>query len=218
MHTNNTIFYISSGYFDIPAIMGNLDFINVATFDFYTPLRNPNEADYLAPLYAPPKHSTRNPNANVASEIQYWISQQANPKQLMLGIPAYGRTWKIVKDLQDVKMPIISALDGAGPSDTKSIGTVGMMSWPEICKSVSTMSKFEDKKFGNYAIRGKAVKDEHGLLITYENAASITEKALYVQNGELGGMALFDLSMDDFRGQCDGDKYTLLKTIRYRLI
>ncbi|KAF5298476.1 hypothetical protein FQR65_LT01255 [Abscondita terminalis] len=41
----------SSIFYDVPKLEPNLDFINLWAFDYYTPDRNPKEADYTAPLH-----------------------------------------------------------------------------------------------------------------------------------------------------------------------
>jgi chitinase len=38
-------------------------------FDFYTPERNPKEADYPAPLY---ELVDRKPDENVDAQVKYW--------------------------------------------------------------------------------------------------------------------------------------------------
>ncbi|XP_075161805.1 chitinase-like protein Idgf3 [Haematobia irritans] len=207
----------ASKFYDVRSIIGNVDLVNLAAFDFSTPHRTPKVADYLAPLKAPPKNKVRNPQANVDSQIQYWLSQGANSKQLILGIPAYGRTWQIKKVLKSDRFPIVSSLDGPASGDSGTHKR-GLWSWSEVCKNVKTMTNVEDKTFGNYAYRGMEIKGANGLMVTYENVASVTEKASHAQNRGLGGMALFDLSLDDFRGECTGDKFPLLKTIRYKLL
>ncbi|KAI8118182.1 Chitinase-like protein Idgf2 [Lucilia cuprina] len=40
---------IHHGILIFPAFINQVDFVNLATFDFTTPERNPHEADYTAP-------------------------------------------------------------------------------------------------------------------------------------------------------------------------
>ncbi|XP_061392786.1 chitinase-like protein Idgf3 [Musca vetustissima] len=207
----------ASRYFNIPVIMGNLDFVTLATFDYSTPQRTPKQADYLAPLQPLPANKLRNPYNNVDSQVSYWLRQGAAADKLNIGVAAHGRTWQFKKLLKSDKMPITSSLDGPAAGDLKTRRN-GLLSWPEVCNNIKTMIKFEDKTLGNYAHRAPQVKGSSGLLITYENVPSIGEKALYAKSHNLGGMALFDLSLDDVHGECSGEKFTLLKTIRNKLI
>ncbi|XP_073843927.1 chitinase-like protein Idgf4 [Musca autumnalis] len=207
----------SSLYFNIPVIMGNLDFVTLATFDYSTPQRTPKQADYLAPLQPLPTNKLRNPYANVDSQVRYWLGQGASAEQLNIGIAAHGRTWQFKKLLKNDHMPIESSLDGPAPGDMMTHKS-GLLSWSEVCHKVKTMVKREDKTSGNYAYKPPQTKGSTGLLITYENVASIAEKASYVKNHHLGGMALFDLSLDDFHGVCNDQRYPFLNTIRSKLI
>lgn len=79
-------------FFDIPAIVNNLDYIVLPSFDFQTPARNPKEADYSAPLY---ELNERIKESNVNSQVLYWLGQHAPASKLIVGIPAFGRTWKL---------------------------------------------------------------------------------------------------------------------------
>lgn len=63
-----TSVYLISVYIDVPAIINLVDFVNLNAFDFYTPARNPKEADYAAPTYTP---QNRNPLQNVDAEVNY---------------------------------------------------------------------------------------------------------------------------------------------------
>lgn len=40
---------------------------------------------------------------------------------------------------------------------------------------------------------------------------------LFFRAKGLGGIAIKDLSLDDFRGLCTGDKYPLLRAAKFRL-
>lgn len=48
----------------------------------------------------------------------------------------------------------------------------------------------------------------------YEDTESAGYKAAYVKNKGLGGVAIFDLSMDDPRGVCDGNKFPILRAAK----
>ncbi|KAK9878476.1 hypothetical protein WA026_022118 [Henosepilachna vigintioctopunctata] len=59
--------------------------------------------------------------------------------------------------------------------------------------------------------------DFKGTWISYDNPDYAEAKAIYARNKGLGGMAVNDLSLDDFRGSCAYEKYPILKTV-YNLI
>lgn len=75
--------------------MNYLDFVVLGAFDFYTPERNPKEADFAAPLYP---LSERNPDLNVDSQVTYWLSSRAPATKVVVGIPTFGRAWELDSD------------------------------------------------------------------------------------------------------------------------
>lgn len=69
------------------------------------------------------------------------------------------------------------------------------------------------KNLGTYAFR--LPKDSvKGIWISYEEPETAKQKATYVKQNGLGGIALMDVSLDDARGLCDASKYPILKAVR----
>lgn len=105
------------------------------------------------------------------------------------------------------------------------------MSWPEVCAKLPNPTnanlKGEDaplrkvgdptKRFGSYAYRIIDSDGNFGAWVSYEDPDTAGNKAGYVRAKGLGGIAIFDLSLDDFRGSCSGDKYPILRAAKYRL-
>lgn len=85
----------TSLFFDVPALSGQADFITLAAFDYQTWERNPNEADYPAPIYSLPD---RIPESNVDYQVNLWLQLGAPAYKIVVGIPTHGRTWKLSKD------------------------------------------------------------------------------------------------------------------------
>ncbi|TDG45111.1 hypothetical protein AWZ03_008449 [Drosophila navojoa] len=219
----------SSWYFDAPVIAQNVDFINLATFDFLTPARNPEEADYSAPLYEA-FGQNRLPHYNVNFQMEHWLLQRVPASKLNIGIASYGRAWKLTIDSGSSGQPVQIA-DGpahAGPQ-TK---TEGLLSWAEICALLPNPSNVNakghaapikrvsdpTKRYGSYAYRAADENGIYGLWVSYDDPETASSKAQYVRAKNLGGIALFDLTLDDFRGQCTGDRFPMLRAIKYRLL
>lgn len=59
--------------------------------------------------------------------------------------------------------------------------------------------------------------DSPGLWASFEDPDTAGSKASYAKAKGLGGVAIIDISLDDFRGLCTGDKYPLLRAAKYRL-
>lgn len=122
----------STGYFDVRAVIPNVDFVNLWAFDFYNSVRNPKEADYPAPLY---ELIDRKSYENGDFMVRTWLEHGANNNKLVFGIPTYGRTWKMTEDSAISGVPPFEADGGAeeGPY-TKE---VGLLSYPEVCSKIS---------------------------------------------------------------------------------
>lgn len=211
----------------MPAIINNLDFVVLETFDFQTYGRNPKEADFPAPLY---ELNERNPQSNVNAQVQYWLTNRAPASKVVVGIPTYGRAWKLYEK---------SGITGVPPLKTDKEGVIegpqtkmpGLLSWPEVCAKLPNPSnmhlKGEEaplrkvgdpvKRFGSYAFRLPDKDGNFGMWVGYEDPDMAGNKAGYVRAKGLGGIGIFDLSMDDFRGTCTGDKFPILRAAKYRL-
>ncbi|XP_066141897.1 chitinase-like protein Idgf4 [Euwallacea fornicatus] len=211
-NVNNTVYY------DPRALAQQVDFVALHAFDFYTPQRNPKLADFPSPLY---ELIDRRPDENADAWVKYWLSNGFPPNKLVLGIPTYGRTWKLEEDSKVDAVPP-EGLDGAGAAGplTKD---AGILSYPEICIRVqggtANVSPAGYKKIPDatnrqgvytYKLPDEA-KNEEGIWIAYEDPVSAATKATYVKNKGLGGIAIDDLTLDDFRGVCSSNKFAILK-------
>nr|ABC79625.1 imaginal disc growth factor-like protein [Mamestra brassicae] len=214
----------STVYYDVPAIINLIDIVNIGAYDFETPERNPKEADYATPLYTP---QNRNPLLNADAVVTYWLQGGAPAQKLILAIPTAARTWKLDADSEIAGVPPIHA-DGPGEAGPYT-KTEGILSYPEVCAKLINpnhqkgmrphLRKVTDpsKRFGTYAFRLPDENGDPGLWVSYEDPDTAGQRASYVKAKNLGGVAIIDLSMDDFRGLCTGDKYPILRAAKYRL-
>ncbi|KAI8041948.1 hypothetical protein M5D96_003244 [Drosophila gunungcola] len=220
----------SSWYYDAPSIAPSLDLINLGTFDFLTPQRNPEEADFSAPLYEAIGQN-RLGHYNVNFQLEHWLLQRVPANKLHIGIATYGKSWKMTKDSGDSGMPVVTATQGAAPAGPQS-KKEGLLNWAEICQLMPNPSNLNargpsapvkrvldpTKRYGSYAFRAADENGDHGLWISYDDPDSASSKAQYARVRNLGGVALFDLTQDDFRGQCTNDRFPMLRAIKFRLL
>jgi chitinase len=215
----------SSVYYDPRALSPNLDFITLQAFDFYTPKRNPKEADYPAPLY---ELIDRKFDENADYQVRYWLQKGAPNNKLILGIPAYGRAWKMDGDSSISGVPPLS-IDGPAPEGPYS-KEEGLLSYPEVCVKLANPQKLQtsagkhlrkmgdpSKRKGTFAFRVPDDNEEGGIWVGYEDPDTAGNKASYAKAKGLGGIAIVDITLDDFRGLCTGDKFPILRAAKFRL-
>lgn len=141
----------------------NADFVNLATYDFQTPERDPKVADLPAPLQA---MYEREPSHNVQYQVEYWLNQTVNRNhdKLNIGITSYGRSWVMSRNSGITGYPPIPEADGPAPAGRQVASAPGILSWPEICELLQQqpvdretphLRKVGDptKKYGVYAYR-----------------------------------------------------------------
>lgn len=213
-------------YLDVPSIKNYVDFVTIASFDVFTPTRNPKEADYFAPTLSV---SDRNTEENVDAWVTFLINGGLLANRVVVGVPTFGRAWKIEKDATLTGSPPVKA-DGEAPEGVQT-RTPGLLSYPEICGMISNdqnkgltgehapLSKVTDptKRYGTYAFRIPNDSGNFGMWVAYEDPDSAGHKASFVRGKGLGGVAIFDLSLEDFRGACSGSKYPIVAKIKEKL-
>lgn len=215
----------SSVYYDPRQLSQHLDFVTLEAFDFRTPERNPKELDYPAPLY---ELLDRKYDENADYQVRFWLGGGLPANKLILGIPTYGRAWKLNEDSGLTGVPPVPA-DGAaepGPYTNEA----GLLSYPEICNKIATPKEIQagylgklrkqndpTKRYGSYAFRLPDSDGNNGIWVGFEDPDTAGNKAAYAKAKGLGGIAIVDITFDDFRGLCAQDHFPLLRGAKFRL-
>ena len=53
--------------------------------------------------------------------------------------------------------------------------------------------------------------------IAYDDQTSVKVKTEFAFENKLAGIMMFSIDLDDFKGDCEADRYPLLKTINHEL-
>ncbi|KAG7212242.1 hypothetical protein KM043_012573 [Ampulex compressa] len=208
-----------SVYYDARALAPNVDAVHLFAFDQKTPENSPKEADYPAPIYARDNHA---PEDNIEAAVGYWLDKGTPASKIVIGVPTFGRTWKLTSESQISGIPPLVA-DGPG-AEGPLTGTPGLLSYAEVCSrlsesAVGRLTKVSDQaKNGSYAFQPyNSDTGADGIWVGFEDPFTASNKVAYATDKGLGGVAVVDLTLDDFKGICTGMTYPVLRGVRHRI-
>ncbi len=84
--------YIDTGY-EVSEITKYFDFVNVMTYDLHGSWNN--YIGHHAPLYPKKDETGDDRYLNIDWVVKYWLSKGLSKDKLVLGLPAYGRTFTL---------------------------------------------------------------------------------------------------------------------------
>lgn len=177
------------------------------TFDMHVGWEGwePDMADHHAPLR---KRSFETIDYNVESSVHHWITNGLSASKINLGMPLYGRSWKLASAVTTPPAPAVGV--GAPGPFTKEEGYV---SYFEICQAVQNegwqVVQDPDQFIGPYALSPTDVVNWIG----YDDIPMLTTKSNYVLSKGLGGAMVWEISLDDYRGACGAGMNPLLTAI-----
>lgn len=188
----------------IANVADNSDWLNVIGYDFHGAWDSYTDAN--APLYADNfKHSTY----YIDHLIKKYLKEGISPEKLVLGVPAYGRSYGNVLRLKESVRPRNSS-NGPGAKG-KYTKQDGILSFYEVD------ARLRDKTFVRGWDEVSSTPYAHSVLdkewVSFEDAMSAALKAKYVKKMGLGGVMLWALPLDDFK-----NGYPLLSAINRELV
>ncbi|XP_050673657.1 probable chitinase 2 [Leptidea sinapis] len=196
--------------YDLAKLSRYLDFIHMMCYDYHgtwdgvvganAPLRGMNEADVLSVEYT----------------TKYMMAHGVSPYKMVLGLPMYGRTF--VLENPGVKSILF------GVTAAKSVGFPGpftkengFMGYNEICRELTNSSStwirhWHEQTSTPYLRDGSRV-------ISYDNERSIALKVKMAIDYGLGGLMVWSIDTDNFKGRCEDETDTFIDfEDRYRKI
>lgn len=199
----------AANYYDIAGISKYLDYVGLMAYDFNGAWDT--STGHNAPLYrgTGDENISDNMLLTVDASVRYWLDHGCPPEKLLVGMPFYGRTFTLANAaVTSVRAPA-SGAGPAGPITSQS----GMLGYNEIC------AKFKAEKWDMhydplakvpYAVQGSN-------WLSYDDPDSIQTKIDYGKQFGIGGVIVWSIETDDFRGLCNGEDYPLLRSINKAL-
>jgi chitinase len=175
-------------WIDAEAITPKVDYYLVMTFGYYGPWSS--ESGHNAPLYPPPPQE--GPSRCVDQSLRYWIETRGVPRsKILMGLPFFG-LWFDSEDLYQ-------AFTETRQADYRNIK-------PLVNSGYSY--HWDDSSQVPYLIH-----DDSPGVWSYDDPHSVAIKVDYVLSNGLGGVAIWDLTMDLVAGE-----HELLKAIAHKLM
>lgn len=142
-------------------------------------------ASHNAPLFSRPEQKGIFSTMNTAWAAEYWLDQGMPREKIVVGIPTYGRLWKLL-------CPCFHCYNalcvGSGSNG-------GYVSYPQAMDIGMNGGNrvFDGSACVPYLYKGRQ-------WISFEDEQSITIKAQWIRKGGYGGAMIFSLNQDDFMG------------------
>lgn len=176
--------------YDIPSIFANCDFVNLMSYDLHGGWES--KTGIHAGLYQSALDPT---SANVDYSVNLLLKKGVAREKLIMGIPAYGNKFQLANSNNN---KVGAAATGSG-------------SWKfyEICSRVNSGSLtyvWDDAQKVPYAFRAND-------WVGYDDVRSVTEKANYIKNLNLGGAMFWSLDSDDYNNACGYGRFPLISTV-----
>jgi len=193
---------IAAGY-DVPELAKYLDYINVMTYDFHGQWEN--RVGHNSPLFPLNSASAFQKKLTVDYSAKEWVRQGAPLEKLVIGMPVYGRTFQLA---DPAKFDIGAEALGGGEAG-RYTGESGFLSYYEICDFLhqpNTTLVWDNEQQVPFAYRGDQ-------WVGFDDERSLRTKVAWLKTEGFGGIMIWSVDLDDFRGYCGTGKFPLTKAM-----
>ncbi|XP_073965066.1 probable chitinase 10 [Choristoneura fumiferana] len=191
--TVNGVKEIMDAAYDLPKLGRYLDLIHMVCYDYHgawngvvganAPLKSSREFDHLSVEYT----------------IKYMLEQGLSPSKMVLGLPLYGRTFILQNpDVEKVEFgrTAVKSQGFRGPYTKED----GYMTLNEICLELSNQTNSWTRHWDH--VSSTPYLRDKDRVISYDDAQSIALKVKMAISYNLGGVMLWRMDTDDFKGAC----------------
>ncbi|XP_061894085.1 acidic mammalian chitinase-like [Entelurus aequoreus] len=188
--------------YEVDQIATYLDFINLMTYDFHGHWED--STGHNSPLYGSSMDLGSQIHHNINSSVSHWLDLGAPAEKLLLGLPTYGRTYRLSTAASGLGAPSNGPAD-AGPYTR----TAGFWSYYEACSFLTSATVgWIEQQSVPFATFGSA-------WLGYDDLRSFSSKVQFMTGVNMGGAHVWTLDMDDFSGSfCGAGAYPLISHLR----
>ena len=197
---------IEAGY-DVPELAKYLDYINVMTYDFHGQWED--VVGHNSPLFPLNSAGPKEKRMTVDFAAKEWARRGAPLEKLIIGMPVYGRSFVLA---DPGKFDIGAEVLGGGDAG-RYTGEPGFLSYYEICDFLheeNTTLVWDNEQQVPFAYRGDQ-------WVGFDDERSLRTKMAWLKTEGFGGIMVWSVDLDDFRGYCGTGKYPLLKAMNKEL-
>jgi chitinase len=192
---------------NLAEVSPHLDFWHVMSYDYTvsdvtgSPYTGPN-----APLYSPKVRNVA--DWSIDYTVKGYLAAGVPKSKIIVGVPFYGHTWYAPGTTNWEKFGVTSKMQGAccgtfgetyGAKYGKASQQCGTLMYSEIIAAQPT-NYFDNATCSDIGYWSKAGADggytEAGTWVSYNGKKSIAKITDYVKKQKLGGLFVFDTSMD----------------------
>ncbi|XP_050388727.2 acidic mammalian chitinase isoform X3 [Patella vulgata] len=193
----NNVYALRTGY-DVTSINQNVDLYTVMAYDLHVfNAKVDNVTGFNSPLYPVTGESKY---TSVSGLMSYCLSLGFKPSKMLLGVPSYGRSYK----LNDVRRHGIHApaVSKGDPSPYRHLR--GVYAYPDVCVGIQHGATIvsDQTSHGKYIYKGTA-------WVAYDDVITAAEKTRWAVSQGLRGVGIWSVELDDVDGICTKDKTRL---------
>lgn len=196
---------IDSGY-DVAEIDKYVDMLNILTYDYHGDWER--NVGHNSPLFALQSSSPYQMKLTVDYSVSEWLRKGANKLKIQVGLPTYGRTFT----LRNISSNDIAAPAKSGGKPGRFTRESGFLAFYEVCEFLKNDSTlvWDHEQMVPYAYKGDQ-------WIGFDDKRSFVVKTQWMKEIGLGGVMIWAVDMDDFRGNCMGKTFPLIKAVKEEL-
>jgi len=198
--------------YDVERMYEYLDYVHVMCYDYHG--KWDKKTGHNSPLRPRPDEAGADLTLNVDYTLQYLLQLGARRDKTVLGVPLYGRAFTLTDPAQNNMGAPAKETSFQGPYTRED----GFLGYNEIC-----VKQLQETGPGaGWAVHWDPHHEAPFMYrgdqwLSYDNERSIRVKTEYAWDEGLAGVMTWSIDTDDFRGDCNGPKFPLLRTINHAL-
>jgi chitinase len=169
---------------DYGAFAQYVDDINIMSYDLHGPWDG--RTGHNSPLFN--NNDPANVQFNVHSAVQNILAQGVPSEKIIIGMPFYGRSFAGVNS----STPLYAPSSGAAPGSFEA----GVLDYKDIASDYLTDSSYE-QHWDDIAQVPYLYSPSKNIFVSYDDPRSISNKAQYVVENNLGGVMFWELTSDN---------------------